>query len=146
MPRAPSPVRTQPLLWPEAEAELARADLQELASRRSNGGRRNGRRIAFGWYGGKFSHLDWLLPFLLPCHPYQEPFRRTLKPRADTVDTPNEVRRRDASFIPLCLAHVKSLVGTIGAILPACHSTSMRHCTRHASFHTSFSSQRRWVR
>ena len=20
------------------------------------------RRIVFGWYGGKFSHLDWLLP------------------------------------------------------------------------------------
>ena len=23
---------------------------------------RGGKRIAFGWYGGKFSHLDWLLP------------------------------------------------------------------------------------
>lgn len=38
--------------------------------------RRRGRRmIAFGWYGGKFSHLDWLLP-LLPdtaIH-YCEPF------------------------------------------------------------------------
>ncbi len=32
-------------------------------------------KIAFGWYGGKFSHLDWLLP-LLPtdCHHYCEPF------------------------------------------------------------------------
>ena len=31
--------------------------------------------IAFGWYGGKFSHLDWLLP-LLPsnCTHYCEPF------------------------------------------------------------------------
>jgi DNA adenine methylase len=30
--------------------------------------------IAFGWYGGKFSHLDWLLP-LLPQKPYFcEPF------------------------------------------------------------------------
>jgi DNA adenine methylase len=24
--------------------------------------RRGGKRIVFGWYGGKFSHLDWLLP------------------------------------------------------------------------------------
>lgn len=32
------------------------------------------RRIAFGWYGGKFSHLDWLLPLLPPCHHYCEPF------------------------------------------------------------------------
>lgn len=30
--------------------------------------------IAFGWYGGKFSHLDWLLPYLPTCHHYCEPF------------------------------------------------------------------------
>jgi DNA adenine methylase len=30
-------------------------------------GRRR-RRIVFGWYGGKFSHLDWLLPLLPKCH------------------------------------------------------------------------------
>lgn len=30
--------------------------------------------IAFGWYGGKFSHLDWLLPLLPECHHYCEPF------------------------------------------------------------------------
>ena len=32
------------------------------------------RRIVFGWYGGKFSHLDWLLPLLPECHHYCEPF------------------------------------------------------------------------
>ena len=32
------------------------------------------RRIAFGWYGGKFSHLGWLLPLLPQCHHYCEPF------------------------------------------------------------------------
>ncbi len=30
--------------------------------------------IAFGWYGGKFSHLDWLLPQLPDCLHYCEPF------------------------------------------------------------------------
>ena len=30
--------------------------------------------IPFGWYGGKFSHLDWLLPLLPPAHHYCEPF------------------------------------------------------------------------
>src|SRR5713226_2286471 len=29
---------------------------------------------SFGWYGGKFSHLDWLLPLLPECHHYCEPF------------------------------------------------------------------------
>ncbi len=32
------------------------------------------KRIAFGWYGGKFSHLDWLLPLLPATHHYCEPF------------------------------------------------------------------------
>lgn len=32
------------------------------------------KRIAFGWYGGKFSHLDWLLPLLPGCHHYCEPY------------------------------------------------------------------------
>lgn len=25
---------------------------------------RQHKRIVFGWYGGKFNHLDWLLPLL----------------------------------------------------------------------------------
>ncbi|MCC5627190.1 DNA adenine methylase [Nostoc sphaeroides CHAB 2801] len=30
--------------------------------------------IAFGWYGGKYSHLDWLLPLLSKTTHYCEPF------------------------------------------------------------------------
>jgi len=30
--------------------------------------------IAFGWYGGKYSHLKWLLPLLPKCSHYCEPF------------------------------------------------------------------------
>lgn len=30
--------------------------------------------IPFGWYGGKFSHLEWLLPMLPKCHHYCEPY------------------------------------------------------------------------
>jgi DNA adenine methylase len=29
---------------------------------------------SFGWYGGKYSHLDWLLPLLPSAHHYCEPF------------------------------------------------------------------------
>lgn len=32
------------------------------------------KRIAFGWYGGKYSHLDWLLPLLPVSRQYCEPF------------------------------------------------------------------------
>jgi len=43
----------------------------------SDGG--NGRvirkkKIVFGWYGGKYSHLNWLLPLLPEAHHYCEPF------------------------------------------------------------------------
>lgn len=38
------------------------------------GARRRQKMIAFGWYGGKFSHLDWLLPLLPDCHHFCEPF------------------------------------------------------------------------
>lgn len=37
-------------------------------------GRKGRRRIVFGWYGGKFSHLEWLLPLLPDAHHYCEPF------------------------------------------------------------------------
>ena len=30
--------------------------------------------IPFGWYGGKFNHLDWLLPLLPEAHHYCEPY------------------------------------------------------------------------
>jgi DNA adenine methylase len=33
-----------------------------------------GKLIAFGWYGGKFSHLDWLLPLLPETTHYCEPY------------------------------------------------------------------------
>jgi DNA adenine methylase len=36
--------------------------------------RRAPKRIVFGWYGGKFSHLEWLLPLLPTAHHYCEPF------------------------------------------------------------------------
>jgi len=32
------------------------------------------RRLVFGWYGGKFNHLEWLLPLLPGAHHYCEPF------------------------------------------------------------------------
>ncbi len=32
------------------------------------------KKIAFGWYGGKYSHLNWLLPLLPEAHHYCEPF------------------------------------------------------------------------
>ena len=54
--------------------------LDPEAARRNDGAangavrQRNRKKLAFGWYGGKFSHLDWLLPLLPEAHHYCEPF------------------------------------------------------------------------
>lgn len=36
--------------------------------------KRRKKRIVLGWYGGKFNHLNWLLPQLPEAHHYCEPF------------------------------------------------------------------------
>lgn len=58
--------------------------------------------IAFGWYGGKFSHLDWLLP-LLPAMPYYcEPFAGSgavlLNREPSSVETYNDLDGEVAAF------------------------------------------------
>ena len=37
-------------------------------------GSRKRHKICFGWYGGKYNHLNWLLPLLPTAHHYCEPF------------------------------------------------------------------------
>lgn len=53
------------------------------------------RKIVFGWYGGKFSHLGWLLPLLPECHHYCEPFSGSaavlLNRQASPVETYNDI-------------------------------------------------------
>jgi DNA adenine methylase len=53
------------------------------------------RRIVFGWYGGKFSHLEWLLPLLPQAHHYCEPFAGSgavlLNREPSPVETYNDI-------------------------------------------------------
>ena len=56
---------------------------------------RSRRLIVFGWYGGKFSHLEWLLPLLPKCHHYCEPFSGSgavlLNRKPSSVETYNDI-------------------------------------------------------
>ena len=58
--------------------------------------------IAFGWYGGKFSHLDWLLPQLPECLHYCEPFAGSgavlLNKAPSPVETYNDVDGEIVNF------------------------------------------------
>jgi DNA adenine methylase len=60
------------------------------------------KRIVFGWYGGKFNHLDWLLPLLPPSHHYCEPFAGSaavlLNREPSPVETYNDIDGEVANF------------------------------------------------
>lgn len=60
------------------------------------------RRIVFGWYGGKFSHLDWLLPLLPSAHHYCEPFSGSaavlLNKEPSPVETYNDIDGEVVNF------------------------------------------------
>lgn len=65
--------------------------------------RRNERkRIVFGWYGGKFSHLNWLLPQLPKAHHYCEPFAGSaavlLNREPSPVETYNDIDGEVVNF------------------------------------------------
>ncbi len=79
---------------------------------------RRGKLIAFGWYGGKFSHLDWLLPLLPECHHYCEPFggsAAVLLNRAPSpVETYNDLDGEVVNFFRVLRDQKEELVEAIG--------------------------------
>jgi DNA adenine methylase len=74
--------------------------------------------IAFGWYGGKFSHLDWLLPLLPPCHHYCEPFGGSaavlLNRAPSAVETYNDLDGEVVNFFRVLREHKDKLIEAIG--------------------------------
>lgn len=81
-------------------------------------GLRGQKLIAFGWYGGKFSHLDWLLPLLPKCHHYCEPFSGSaavlLNREHSPVETYNDLDGEVCNFFRVLRDHKQKLVETIG--------------------------------
>ncbi len=73
--------------------------------------------IPFGWYGGKFSHMDWLLPLLPPCHHYCEPFAGSgavlLNRHPSAVETYNDLDGEVCNFFRVLRAHRDDLVRAI---------------------------------
>lgn len=73
--------------------------------------------IAFGWYGGKFSHLDWLLPLLPECHHYCEPFSGSaailLNRSPSPVETYNDIDGEVADFFRVLRDHSESLIRSL---------------------------------
>lgn len=74
--------------------------------------------IAFGWYGGKYSHLDWLLPLLPDCHHYCEPFAGSgavlLNRKPSPVETYNDLDGEVTNFFRVLRDKKNKLIEAIG--------------------------------
>ena len=74
--------------------------------------------IAFGWYGGKFSHLDWLLPLLPKSNHYCEPFGGSgavlLNRNPSNVETYNDIDGEVVNFFKTLRDSKKKLIEMIG--------------------------------
>lgn len=73
--------------------------------------------IAFGWYGGKFSHLGWLLPQLPNCLHYCEPFAGSgavlLNRDPSPVETYNDIDGEVVNFFKVLREEKESLIEQI---------------------------------
>lgn len=74
--------------------------------------------IAFGWYGGKFSHLDWLLPLLPQCYHYCEPFGGSaaviINRAPSPVETYNDIYGEIVNFFRVLREEKSRLIEAIG--------------------------------
>jgi DNA adenine methylase len=74
--------------------------------------------IPFGWYGGKFSHLGWLLPLLPKCHHFCEPYAGSaavlLNRRPSPVETYNDLDGEVVNFFRTLRDEKDSLIQAIG--------------------------------
>lgn len=77
-----------------------------------------GKRIAFGWYGGKFSHLDWLLPLLPETTHYCEPFGGSaavlLNREPSPIETYNDIDGEVVNFFKVLRSEKDALIEAIG--------------------------------
>jgi len=94
------------------------AGSSESPRKSGNANPKRRRKIAFGWYGGKYSHLNWLLPLLPKAHHYCEPFGGSaavlLNREPSPVETYNDVDGEVANFFRVLRNDKEHLVELIG--------------------------------
>ncbi|EKQ69594.1 site-specific DNA methylase [Leptolyngbyaceae cyanobacterium JSC-12] len=77
-----------------------------------------GKVIAFGWYGGKFNHLNWLLPLLPKATHYCEPFAGSaavlLNREPSPVETYNDIDGEVVNFFRVLRDQPEDLIRAIG--------------------------------
>lgn len=78
----------------------------------------DGKVIAFGWYGGKFSHSNWPLPLLPKAQHYCEPFAGSaavlLNREPSPVETYNDIDGEVVNFFRVLRDQKEALIEAIG--------------------------------
>lgn len=78
---------------------------------------RSKKLIAFGWYGGKFSHLSWLLPLLPKSFHFCEPFGGSgavlLNRQPSEVETYNDLDGEVVNFFEVLRSQKSTLIEQI---------------------------------
>lgn len=118
MSRTPSPIaRTSHLFAGDPAEDVSRLVQRNDGRPRGSNGRSRSRRIAFGWYGGKYSHLDWILPLLPKAHHYCEPFGGSaavlLNRDPSPVETYNDLDGEVVNFFRMLRNHKDQLLEAI---------------------------------
>jgi len=76
------------------------------------------KKLAFGWYGGKYSHLDWLLPLLPYTTHYCEPFGGSaavlINREPSPVETYNDIDGELVNFFKVLREQKDALLEAIG--------------------------------
>lgn len=114
------PVSIRPVSTKPAEGRLiARKPIAGNADNlRAPAGGAGRRAICFGWYGGKFNHLNWLLPLLPAAHHYCEPFGGSaavlLNRLPSPVETYNDLDHEVVNFFKVLRAQKDQLIEAIG--------------------------------
>lgn len=79
---------------------------------------KNRKLIAFGWYGGKYSHLDWLLPLLPYTKHFCEPFGGSaavlINRKPSPIETFNDIDGELVNFFKVLRDKKDELVEKIG--------------------------------
>lgn len=74
--------------------------------------------IAFGWYGGKYSHLDWLLPLLPETKHFVEPYGGggaiLLNKKPSPVETYNDIDGELTNFFRVLRDQSGDIIKAIG--------------------------------
>lgn len=104
-------------------------DLSDFGNQKNSGKK----LIAFGWYGGKYSHLSWLLPLLPPSFHFCEPFGGSaavlLNKEPSQVETYNDLDGEVVNFFEVLRSNKNTLIEKI-ALTPFSRKELVVACSK----------------